>query len=212
VEPDAIRRLVEAGYDELAERFQSPFVENFENKPLDCELLERFADLCAEGPVCDVGCGTGPVAAYLHRRGLEASGVDLSEVTIARARVLSPDLEFTVMNLLELSFPDGNLGGLTAFYSIIHLTRAQVPDAFAEFRRVLRPGGHLLLSCYAGEGERFLEPGEGYAVRMFSTFFSTEELTAGLESAGFEVVDVREREPYQYEIDLPRIYVLAQRP
>jgi SAM-dependent methyltransferase len=53
--------------------------------------------------------------------------------------------------MLELDIPDHALGGVLAHYSIIHIPPDRVPAAFAEFSRVLVPGGYLLVSFQTGD-------------------------------------------------------------
>jgi trans-aconitate methyltransferase len=76
---------VRAGYDILADEYVSHVFEELHHKPLDRELLDRFAKE-APGPVCDLGCGPGHVARYLHSRGAVVSGIDLSPEMVERAR------------------------------------------------------------------------------------------------------------------------------
>ena len=96
------------------------------------------------GPVADVGCGPGWVTAILARLGLDAFGVDLSPRTIALARRTHPHLRFEVGSMLALDLADGSLGGLLACYSIIHVPWELRPKLFAEFHRVLAPGGRAV--------------------------------------------------------------------
>ena len=57
----------------------------------------------------------------------------------------------TLGSLLELDIESGSLGGVLAHYSIIHTPPERVPAAFAEFSRVLAPGGYLLVSFQTGD-------------------------------------------------------------
>ena len=66
------RRDTARSYDEVADESVAHIYGELRDKPLDRELLDRFADaLRGGGPVCDVGCGPGHVARYLHDRGVE---------------------------------------------------------------------------------------------------------------------------------------------
>lgn len=76
-----------ASYDRLAAEYTSRLVNELDHKPLDRELLDRFADLVkGKGRSCDMGCGPGQVAAYLHARGADVLGIDLSPGMIQQAR------------------------------------------------------------------------------------------------------------------------------
>src|SRR5215469_14601384 len=66
-------------YDLVAEEYVKRLYHELESKPLDREVLERFATAVrAQGLVCELGCGSGQVARYLHERGGAVVGFDLS--------------------------------------------------------------------------------------------------------------------------------------
>ncbi|NVI86821.1 class I SAM-dependent methyltransferase [Actinomadura sp. BRA 177] len=142
-----------AAYDAVAVLYADMFRDVLDDLPLERALLTAFADLVRDaGPVADVGCGPGHVTAFLHSLGLDASGIDLSPAMIAQARADHPHLNFTEGTMKALPFPDGTLAGALAWYSMIHLAPMELPDVFAEFDRVLAPGGHLLVAFQSTDG------------------------------------------------------------
>ncbi|WP_413755713.1 class I SAM-dependent DNA methyltransferase [Streptomyces sp. MMBL 11-3] len=158
IEPDFLHRTRTA-YDSMAARYAELFADELTDFPLDRAMLAAFADFVRAdggGPVADVGCGPGHVTSLLHALGLDASGVDLSEEMIAIAREARPGLRFEVGSMTALDIGDGRLGGVLARYSIIHTPPERLPQVFAEFHRVLAPGGHLLLAFQAHD-----DPAEG---------------------------------------------------
>ncbi|AQU65524.1 class I SAM-dependent methyltransferase [Streptomyces niveus] len=68
------------------------------------------------------------------------------------------------MTALESS--DGELGGIVAWYSIIHTPPEVLPAVFEEFHRVLSPGRHLLLGFRAGDERRRKEQGHGHETAL----------------------------------------------
>src|SRR4051812_7044338 len=148
IEPDFLR-TTRAAYGSMASRHAELFANGLTDFPLDRAMLGAFADFVRAdggGPVADLGCGPGHVTSLLHSLGLDASGVDLSARMIAIARAARPDLRFEVGSMTALDIGDGSLGGGLGRYSIIHTPPERLPEVFAEFHRVLAPGGHLLLA------------------------------------------------------------------
>lgn len=66
--------------------------------------------------------------------------------------------------MLALDLPDGVL----AWYSTIHVPDERLPEAFAEFHRVLAPSGYLLLAFQAGEGSEHATEALGTPSRSYS--------------------------------------------
>ena len=111
---DAQRRtLVQTTYDDLAAEYAARLSDELAGKPLDrSPLLDRFAEqVRGVGPACELGCGPGHVARYLHDRGVEVSGVDLSPAMLEQARRLHPGIAFRQADLLALDAEDGAFAG-----------------------------------------------------------------------------------------------------
>lgn len=163
------------------------------------------------GPVGDVGCGPGQVAAHLAGLGLTVEGVDLSPGMVAQARRLHPGLTFREGSMLDLDVADGAWGGIVALYSLIHVPPDQVPRALAEFARVLRPGGWLLVAFHVGSELRHLDEWWGEPVSLDFHFFEPAALEQQLAAAGLPVQARVEREPYPaVEGPTRRGYLLAR--
>ncbi|MGZ6820822.1 MAG: class I SAM-dependent methyltransferase, partial [Blastococcus sp.] len=131
---------VRAAYDTVAADYAELLRTELARKPLDRAMLGAFAELVhvdAEAPVADVGCGPGRVTAHLHTLGLPVFGIDLSPAMVAVARRTHPELRFDEGSMTALDLPDASLGGLVAWYSVIHTPPELLPGVFAEFARVL---------------------------------------------------------------------------
>ena len=76
---------------------------------------------------------------------------------IAEARRLNPEIPFHVGDMRSLPDPDGSWGGIAAFYCIIHIPREKVVQALGEMRRVLCPGGVLLIAFHIGDRVEHVE-------------------------------------------------------
>jgi SAM-dependent methyltransferase len=201
-------------YDRVAAEYVGRCFGELDHKPLDRLLLDRFADSVRPwGLACDLGCGPGQVARYLHGRGVRVMGLDLSPVMVETARRLNPGIEFAQGDMHALQFEDEALGGIVACYSIIHIVRPNVVPVLAEMKRVLRSGGQLLLAFHIGDETVHLDEWWGEPVSLDFLFYRPEDMTQSLEQAGFRVVDRFERDPYPgVEHPSRRAYLLAERP
>src|SRR5437879_10018498 len=85
----------QSSYDRIAEEYANRISGELDHKPLDRMLLDEFAArFKGAGRVCDLGCGPGHVARYLHDRGVDIFGIDLSPGMLDQARKLNPAIEF----------------------------------------------------------------------------------------------------------------------
>src|SRR5262249_46955522 len=180
----------------------------------DRAFLDRLAELVRPlGPACDLGCGPAHVARYLRGHGLSVVGVDLSREMLLNARRLNPGMELLQGSMLALPLADASLGGIAAFCSVIHVPRVELPFAFAEIRRALRPGGVLALAFHFGEGDVHTVEWWGHKVALDFYFFARAEIERQLTMAQFHISESVEREPYA-EVEHPtrRAYILARTP
>jgi len=137
---------IRTSYDTVATAYADRVQDGPDFEPA---ALDLFAKLTS-GLVLDVGCGPGRVVGLLHDRGLPVIGIDLSPGMIEVARRDHPGLDYRVGSMTDLDLPDGELTGIISWWSIIHLPRDVLPHAFAEFHRVLAPGGILLMGFHVG--------------------------------------------------------------
>jgi SAM-dependent methyltransferase len=209
-------REVQSGYDVLADEYAKRIYSELAQKPLDCELLDRFAG-CIEssGLACDLGCGPGQVARYLQSRGTQVCGMDLSNGMLACARRLNPGIPFMQGDMRSLPVDDSSWAGIAAFYAIVNFQSGDIPQAFAEMHRVLQPSGKLLLSFHIGEDNSQVEESMwGFNVALQFTFFRVRTIASHLLNAGFMVDEIVEREPYAPEVEYQsrRAYIFAHKP
>jgi SAM-dependent methyltransferase len=208
------RQAYQTSYDLVADEYARRIFDELQHKPLDRELLDRFAASVRDvGPACDMGCGPGHVARYLFEQGVPICGIDLSTAMVEQARRLTPTVEFRQGDMSALEIADGSYAGIAEFYSIIHIPRTELPGTLAELRRVLRPGGILLLAFHIGDDSLHLDEWWDQKVNVDFFFFRSEEMAGSLREAGFEIEEIIEREPYpDVEHQSRRSYIFARRP
>jgi SAM-dependent methyltransferase len=142
------------GYRSWAEFYDEPG-----NQLIDLEqpVVREIVDGLPPGVALDAACGTGRHSAYLASLGHRVIGVDSSTAMLERAREKVPDGEFHVGDLHDLPLPDDHVDLVVCALALVHAPALQ--PVLAEFVRVLRPGGNLVIS-----DQRGLIPGIGVPV------------------------------------------------
>ena len=163
-------------------------------------IRDRHALLLGEAEpgerVLDLGCGAGRFVSALRGAGCDAVGVEIAEAALERARAVAPGAD---LRLLE---PDGSIplehGSVDLVWCsevLEHVADGQ--HLLQEARRVLRPGGRILVTVpFHGRVkaalvgllrfEAHFDP-QGQHLR----FFTARSLAGSLRAAGFAVPDVR---------------------
>jgi ubiquinone/menaquinone biosynthesis C-methylase UbiE len=129
------------GYGQWSKTYDDPRNSLFDfDEPVMHEILAGLAS----GTVLDAACGTGRYAAHLVARGHQVIGVDPSPDMLAHARKRVPQAEFVIGDLRQLPLPDNAVDIVVCALALSHLPELESP--MAEFARVLRPGGYLVVS------------------------------------------------------------------
>lgn len=115
--------------------------------------------------VCDAGCGCGVYSLKLARFGFEVSGFDIAEDAVGLAvRLLSengyPAGDFRRADVLSTGYPSDCFDAVVARDVIDHMPIRRGVEAVRELWRIVRPGGCVLLTLDAADGEYESEPHE----------------------------------------------------
>lgn len=142
---DPVRTL----YDTVATSYDTAFADELLGKPLDRALLTALVQGAADGPIADLGCGPGQVAAQLRSSGAtRVVGVDLSPRMVSAGARRHSGLQFAAGDLRALPLADGSVAAAAAFYSIIHLDPHERRVVLREIARVLQPGAKVLVAFH----------------------------------------------------------------
>jgi SAM-dependent methyltransferase len=206
------RERVGGSYDAVARQYREHFGDELARKPLDRALLQVVLEETeAGGVIGDLGCGPGHVTAWLAARGASTVGIDLSSEMLDVGRGTYPAVEFRHGDLRCLPAGDGEFASVVCLYCIIHLAPPDLPRAFAEIRRTLRPSGLFLVSFHVGDEVRHLSEWFGQAVDIDFRFFETERVVELLHEQGLVVEAQLERSNYPDEVETRRGYLLGRR-
>ena len=189
--PDDWLSNTRSSYDTDASGYAAKVRGLLDGSPYLRASLALFAELVRDaggGPVADVGCGPGYVTRHLHDLGVDAFGIDLSPEMVALARRDHPDLRFEVGTMTALDLAEDSVAGVLAFWSVIHVPDHSVPEVFGQFRRVLRPGGPLLVGFHVGDQTRHSSEGySGRSINVDSHRRRPDQVARWLREAGFTI-------------------------
>ncbi|BAH48740.1 class I SAM-dependent methyltransferase [Rhodococcus opacus] len=178
---------VRESYSARSQEYADLFGSMTSTHPSDRALVRSWA-AALTGPVLDAGCGPGQWTDFLAACGVAASGIDLVPEFVERARVRYPRLSFDVGDFEAVDAAAESLGGVLSWYSLVHHSPQDIQIPLAEFARVIRPGGGLLVGFF-----------EGATVDTFDHAVTTAhrwpvaELSEQLVTAGFEVTETHTR-------------------
>jgi SAM-dependent methyltransferase len=182
---------VRASYDAVADNYVAMVGDP---GPWLRSALDAFAEqVRGIGPVLDAGCGPGWIADYLHRGGVDVSGIDLSPRMIELARQQYPAVSFDVASVTEVTPEPGSLGGVLGWWSWFNLPREWLPRVIMVMARSLRSGGQLIIGTHRGDGDHLRTRCYGdVPVEWTTHLYQPEEVSSLFVDAGLEVVaDIR---------------------
>ncbi len=179
------RQLVERGYDCIAQRYLAWS----KHSPARMSYLQKVLERLPEGSqVLELGCGAGvpctqSLAQYAH-----VTGIDISAAQIALARQHVPTASLFQADMMELAFPPATFAAVVAFYSLIHLPRAEQAVLIKRLAQWLRPGGWFLVNLGIFNDPGSIEPNWLGATMYWSSYDAQTNLDL-VRQAGFTPVE-----------------------
>ena len=170
-------------YDSFAEAYTAENETSLINAYYERPAILALAGDVAGRRILDAGCGSGPLFAALRDRGAIVTGFDSSTGMLEMARRrLGEDADLQVAELgSPLPFPDGAFNDVIASL-VLHYLEDWGPP-LAELRRVLKPGGRLIVSVDHPFAIVGLQREAGCKIDYFATCNWTEEWTMGGQTA-----------------------------
>jgi len=166
-------------YDSFAEAYAAANETNLVNAYYERPAMLALAGDVAGRRILDAGCGSGPLFAALRDRGAIVTGIDKSAgmLELARRR-LGDDADLQVAELgRPLPFFDDTFDDVTASL-VLHYLEDWGP-ALAELRRVLTPGGRLIVSVDHPFAENLWHREAGLEPDYFATYNYISEWAVG---------------------------------
>src|SRR6202046_5691812 len=170
-------------YDSFAEAYAAETEANLINGYYTRPAMLALAGDVAGRRILDAGCGEGPLFAALRDRGALVTGIDKSAGMLGLARRrLGDDADLQVAELgRPLPFPDGAFDDVTASL-VLHYLEDWGPT-LAELRRVLKPGGRLIVSVNHPFATNMWHREAGHEPDYFATYNWVDEWTVDGQTA-----------------------------
>ena len=190
------KEIVRAGYDLIAERYDSWSVRG-EGSP----ELEWATDLLARLPerprLLELGSGAARGPTRMLAEAGSLTGIDISMEQVRAARRRCPDATFIRADMTEISFEPESFDAVVSVYAFNHLPRADLPLLLDRCSVWLRPGGYLVAN-FGSSAEEGVED-DWLGVPMFFASYAEPETVELVQAAGFviersEVVPIVEPE------------------
>jgi len=211
---DEISSKTRAAYNLAAEKYHQLFFDEIDKKEFDRKIIDEFSEYFDKGSVlCDAGCGpSGHITGYIFKKGINITGIDISDKCIEIARKINPFIKFERGDISKLEYDNNYFDGIISYYSIIDTPKKFIPCILKEFKRVLKPGGYLLLVVKYGYEEGFITDLLGIKTEIYFSLFTEHEIRDYVIECGFEIIKIIIRKPYDFEIQNDRIYAVCRNP
>lgn len=159
------------------------------------EIMASRAGLARGASVLDVGCGYGATARFLaaaHGCGVVGINISEKELDLARRRAdeegLADQVTFRYGDFHSVPFPDASFDVVWSQEAFLHGVAKQT--ILEECHRVLRPSGRLVISDLVTRPHMREEDRERvYARLRLREMWSSDQYLAGLDAAGFTVIE-----------------------
>ncbi len=157
------------------------YAKRFTTAKPDLHLAAFMLAVPKDGRVLDLGCGTGRSSAFMKKAGFKVDALDAS-VEMAEIARTENDVEVTIGGFETLD-DVATYDGVYANFSLLHATKAEMPEHLARVSKALVPGGFFHIGLKTGTGEKRDALGRFYA------YYTDAEITGLLEDAGFVVIE-----------------------
>jgi len=174
-------------FDKLAQQYATFTFD----KILQFEINKFISLMPKKAKVLDVGSGSGRDVNYFLDYDLDPIGIDLSENMLKEAKKRVKKGNFMKMDMKKkLDFPKESFDGIWCCVTFSHIKKKEVPKILKEFKRVLKPRGHLYLSVRKGNGEAIEKDKKYNNLPIHMSYYKPKEIEKYLKEIGFEIHNI----------------------
>lgn len=180
----SITKEIEDVYDKIANLYDEVL---WSDMPYNNEM-DKFVSYLKGKDVLDIGCAMGSFTKYISDKGLNVDGIDISSKMIDIARKKVPNVNFQVMDMLNLTI-DKMYDGIMFINSTIHIEKKYMVDLFKNVSKLLKDDGVIFIILLEGDGEMYVEEPLKPSIKEFVNFCTKEEIECVFVASGLSVID-----------------------
>ncbi len=194
-------------YDKIAEFYAKKFSEPSEH------IKEFLALLPQNTKILDIGCGVGVNTNFMVLEGFEVIGIDLSKGMLKIAKHKFPQIDFRQQNIKKLNFSSNSFNGILASFSLIHISKKDIPMLLKKFHQILKKNGAIYIALQGGKSEEvFIDAPFRINEELFLNVFSFNEIKNLLIKNKFSIVKSYKRKPkLRKELNYIKFYIIAKK-
>lgn len=197
IEIQVVEHDVAGGYEAWAPAYDGPNPAIETEQPIVHDMIRRLP----VGRALDAACGTGRHAGFMSELGHETVGIDATDAMLDVARANHPKVDFRIGRLEELPLADASVDLVTSALAVCHAP--DLAPVFAEFARVVAPGGSVIVSDphpttvqfggVAGFRDVDADPADGFTMPFVPNLHHPIHTYIGAAlAAGLEIVECHE--------------------
>lgn len=129
-------------YNDIAQEYTEKF---FEDKS-DEKYIDQFLLILEGKNILDVGCGNGRDCKYISQKGFKIKGIDLSKKMLIIAKKMIPNIEFELMDIANITYPDNSYDGIISNCSLFHIPVKELPQTLNSFFKNIKTKRQIVIN------------------------------------------------------------------
>ncbi|MDI5950279.1 class I SAM-dependent methyltransferase [Flavobacterium yafengii] len=181
------KEITISSYDETANEYFK-IVSEFDLIP---EIFEFTKLIKQNGRILDLGCGPGHHSKYFSNLDFKVTGIDLSSEMIKLAKKEFADVNFKVMDILDLDFEKNSFDGIWASASLLHIPKNHIKLILNKIKDALINDGILYISLKEGKGSELFNDIRYGGVNKFYVYYQLDKIKKILKDVGFNILEIK---------------------